>query len=349
MTARRPLVGILAGDGIAGAVFHGDGAFFKSLQHDVQKAGELCCVVTLSSFHESGVSAFVYSRRHQQWAKVELPLPHVIYNRLPDRAAEETTGYRLFMTRMKAEKIPVFNPFFFNKWDVYCLLKQKLNTSLPRTHKVTSHNDILAFMNDCPSTYLKPVDSSHGQGIFRIRKESAGFKLTSADGSDTCYKDLRTASRPFLNRYLIQEEALSDTFLGRKYDLRALVHLSCGEFTITGIGVRAAGGPAHPTTHMKYGGTLLPFESVREKADLDHLQTILSTAGNELSRSFGLIGEFSADIGLTEKGPVIYELNSKPMSFDEASIEKKRLSRLLSLFFELSKGTAFQFPRLPLR
>lgn len=348
MTARRPLVGILAGDGIDGAVFHGDGAFFKSLQYEVQKAGELCCVVTLSSFHESGVSGFVYSRRHQQWAKVELPLPHVIYNRLPDRAAEGTAEYHLFMSRMKAEKIPVFNPFFFNKWDVYCLLKEKLTSSLPRTHKVTALDDILTFMNDCPSAYLKPVDSSHGQGIFRIRKES-GFKLTSADGSDTCYKDLKTACHPFLNGYLIQEEAHTDTVLGRKYDLRALVHLNRGEFTITGIGVRAAGGPAHLTTHVKYGGTLLPFESVREKADLDHLQAILSTAGNELSKSFGLIGEFSADIGLESTGPAIYELNSKPMSFDETSIQKKRLDQLLSLFFELSKGTAFQSPRLPLR
>ncbi|WP_203289661.1 YheC/YheD family protein [Metabacillus sp. cB07] len=349
MTARRPLVGILAGDGIDGAVFHGDGAYFKSLQHEVQKAGEICCVVTLSAIHELGVSGFVYSRRHQQWAKVELPLPHVIYNRLPDRSAEETTGYRLFMARMKAEKIPVFNPFFFNKWDVYCLLKQKLNSSLPLTYKITAFDDILTFMNNYPSAYLKPVDSSHGQGIFRIRKESSGFKLTSADGSDTCYKDFWSACHPFLKGYLIQEEAHTDTVLGRKYDLRALVHLSRGEYKITGIGVRASGGPSHPTTHVKYGGTLLPFESVREKADLNHLQAILSTAGNELSRSFGLIGEFSADIGLTEKGPVIYELNSKPMSFDEAAIQKKRLDQLLSLFFELSKGTAFQSPRLPLR
>jgi hypothetical protein len=46
------------------------------------------------------------------------------------------------------------------------------------------------------------------------------------------------------------------------------------------------------------------------------------------------------DVGLTPDGnPFIFEVNSKPMVFDEKSIQKKRITQLVELFIKLAKNT----------
>lgn len=58
----------------------------------------------------------------------------------------------------------------------------------------------------------------------------------------------------------------------------------------------------------------------------------------------GFLGEFSIDIGEDESGSLfIYEVNSKPMQFDEVEIETNRLLHLKNLFIELT------FPNLTIK
>ena len=60
--------------------------------------------------------------------------------------------------------------------------------------------------------------------------------------------------------------------------------------------------------------------------------------GKALSEQFGYFGEFSIDAGISQSGNYyIYEVNSKPMSFDENEIEERKISQLCRLFFQLTK------------
>lgn len=91
------------------------------------------------------------------------------------------------------------------------------------------------------------------------------------------------------------------------------------------------------TTHVFHGGTVLPYTEVKERIDEQELEQLIALSGKRLSERFGFVGEFSADIGVSrERQLYIYEINAKPMVFDEPEIEMHRLRRLNQLFAELA-------------
>jgi hypothetical protein len=62
---------------------------------------------------------------------------------------------------------------------------------------------------------------------------------------------------------------------------------------------------------------------------------VVEEAGKWLTDHWGFFGEFSIDAGVSSKGNYyLFEINSKPMSFDEQEIEKKRIKNLCRLFFQ---------------
>jgi glutathione synthase/RimK-type ligase-like ATP-grasp enzyme len=211
--------------------------------------------------------------------------------------------------------------------------------------------DLADFITIHPKAYLKPVKSSQGKGIYRIQSHGTSLNLTSFDGNSKRFhiQHLAENMAPFLNEYLIQEEIAADTLFGRKYDLRVIALLNQSDFLITGIGLRLAGNNQQLTTHVPNGGSILPFELLADRIDLKELKILVSSAGQALASAFGLIGEFSMDIGLTSTRPVIYEVNSKPMSFDENHIQEQRIDQLVSLFLQLSKGSPSLRSEFPLR
>ncbi|MGG4490173.1 YheC/YheD family protein [Metabacillus idriensis] len=337
---RFPIVGILTGEGGEGKIFRGDGAYFKSLQRKVKAAGGFCYVFTLNGVREKHIEGFAFSRKKQQWAKMACPYPNVIYNRIASRDAENLESFLLFKKEMISAKIPFFNAFFFDKWDVHQILSKSLLSYLPPAEKVHSIEDIHSFLSACSGAYLKPLQSSQGQGIYRIRPTEYHFEVTSHDGSaELCDKTVFAEKKyPFYEGYLIQEEIISDTYQNKKYDLRVLALSGKEDYHIIGIGVRSAANRKTLTTHVSNGGSILPFESVSERVSMEELEMIVSTAGRELASHYGQIGEFSMDIGVTESGPVIYEVNSKPMPFDEPQIQTRRINKLAALFHQLSAG-----------
>ncbi|MDI4671622.1 hypothetical protein MKZ47_21450, partial [Pseudoalteromonas shioyasakiensis] len=94
------------------------------------------------------------------------------------------------------------------------------------------------------------------------------------------------------------------------------------------------------TTHVFHGGTILPYKEVKERIDEAALERLIALSGARLGERFGFVGEFSADIGVgSEQQLYIYEINAKPMVFDEPEIEARRLERLNQLFAELAHRT----------
>lgn len=344
----KPIVGILTGEGSSGKIFNGDGQFFKTIQRKAREAGCFCYVFTLNGVKSDQIEGLIFSRKKQQWAKIACPYPDLIYNRLSTREEESSLRFQQFKERMMSADVPFFNPFFFDKWNIHQVLSQKLSAYLPAAEKMDAASNFLVAY---PKAFLKPVNSSQGDGIYRIQSHGTFIDLTSLDGNSERFhsRQLTEKMEPFLNDYLIQEEIAADTLFGRKYDLRVIALLNKNNFLITGIGLRLAGNTQQLTTHVPKGGSILPFDLIADRVDLKMLQNLVSSTGHALASAFGLIGEFSMDIGLTSKGPIIYEVNSKPMSFDEIDIQEHRINQLVSLFLQLSKGTSSLRSQFPLR
>jgi hypothetical protein len=116
-----------------------------------------------------------------------------------------------------------------------------------------------------------------------------------------------------------------------------LVHRSSNKnFKISGIGVRQSQGQ-EVTTHVPAGGKIVPFSDLPYQEDKQELQRLAILVGSSLLTFYRNIGEFSMDVGKSENGDLfIFEVNSKPMVFDEDSIRKDGLNHLIQLFSYLA-------------
>ncbi|HLO13083.1 MAG TPA: YheC/YheD family protein, partial [Pseudoneobacillus sp.] len=109
-------------------------------------------------------------------------------------------------------------------------------------------------------------------------------------------------------------------------------------YILTGVGIRQSHKQVI-TTHIPSGGKLLPYKLLQSEEHDQFFQMIVPYIGNALSTKFGYFGEFSIDACISEDGEYyLYEVNSKPMSFDERHIEDRKIEQLCRLFLQLIKS-----------
>ena len=200
----------------------------------------------------------------------------------------------------------------------------------------------MAFFHKHKTIYLKPREGNRGNGIYTLTQNKNGsLQLKSPHHNETFSslieywniyeKQLHT------KKYLAQQAILPKKKNGHRYDYRLLVHYQNGLFKLTGKAVRMA-QIQEITTHVPRGGKIYPYHKVRTERIDQQLAEIAQTCGTVLSKQWGFIGEFSIDLGESETGELyIYEVNSKPMQFDEVDIEANRLFQLKNLFIELTE------------
>lgn len=337
---RDPLVGILTAGKADGTVAV-NGRLFRNLQQKLISLGGISFVFTLDGVYEHTMKGFIYLPDENRWRKGEFPYPDIVYNRIPFRKSEQTKECRDFFSRLTKKGIPFFNPCFIDKYELYCLLKDHpvLGDFLPKTILVTQKKELALFIDTYPAIYLKPVHSSKGKGIFRLRRCLEQIQLEGIKSSETfsSFEDFWACwgTRLLEKNYLAQEGIDPAEVDGNRYDFRILAHGDGDEYTITGIGIRQS-VRQDITTHIPTGGRLLPYERLRTSLHDQFIYTIVPHIGKTLSKQFGYFGEFSIDAGLSKAGHYyIYEVNSKPMSFDETEIEMRRIDRLCRLFGSL--------------
>lgn len=345
---REALVGILAGDAKEDRFFYGNVPLFKAIQKQLLQMKGGSFVFTPSSLLTNKISGFQYEPDTDHWKAASFPYPDVVYNRYPFRKEEQNLAN--IFSSLKERNIPYFNRRFFNKWEVIrCLRKNAVLSSLiPDSKRITSKQDLSAFLNNYHAVYVKPAFRSEGKGVLKIKAAANDhYELLSHNRmiiSSSFEEIWKKIENIVLNEtYIVQQEAAADYLFGMKYDLRVLVHFQRNQYNITGIGLRAS---RHITTHTKYGGMILPFSIVEQQVNIQHLQTICHEIGKTLSNCFQFVGEFSMDVGMDKKGNFyLYEINSKPMAFDEKEIFNKGIAQLSSLFFLLAekKNTSFPF------
>jgi glutathione synthase/RimK-type ligase-like ATP-grasp enzyme len=337
-----PLVGIMTTRKNDGSIT-GNSDLFMKLQKELIPRGGLSYIFTPEDSLADRVIGYIFLPEYNCWKKAAFPYPDIVYNRIPFRKTEQSGQCQSFFTILKQKNIPFFNPGFLDKFELYSLLQSSdsLKPFLPDTELVKDPENLSAFLLKYPRVYLKPTLSSKGKGIYRLIHK----KLTDITLEGLLNKTAYSSFQSFWEaweleltkkHYLVQEEINSALYEGKKFDLRILAHGDDGHYRVTGVGIRQA-QKQDLTTHVPNGGRLLPYQLIKTNDHDQFIKKAVNDIGKILSNYYGYFGEFSIDAGISANGEYyLYEVNSKPMSFDESDIEKQKISRLSKLFFQMS-------------
>ncbi|WP_257988041.1 MULTISPECIES: YheC/YheD family endospore coat-associated protein [Bacillus] len=335
-----PLIGIMTARKKNGGSIAGNGQLFAAIQKKIIGMGGISVVFTPDRLTESTIQGYLYVPGKQKWIEVSAPIPDLIYNRIPFRQAEKTAETIEAFIKFADQNIPIFNPCFLDKYVLYEILNQneEMRPYLPATIAVHNDGELQDFLDKHHSIYLKPRVSAQGKGIFRVMKDSEGTIALESKRkkiSFGSYAKFWAHLSPTVetSKYIAQEAVTPARLTGHRFDFRILAHWGENGYRPTGVGIRQS-GQQELTTHLPNGGKLLPYSLVRSSEHDQFIEKIVRICGESLSSELGFFGEFSIDAGITANGEyVLYEINSKPMSFDEPEIEEQRVRNLCNLFF----------------
>lgn len=308
------------------------------------------------------VKAFVYAftSRDVDWEKrlvrgtveygnavkcITLPLPDVIYNRIPNRGLERTPHYRSFLRQLGAVKNTyMFNPMFFNKWHVHRWLTRSgaVNHLLPETRPWRGVGDVATILKKHQHAYVKPVGGSLGAGILRVYQSKLGgfvvayrHRHTNIEHRhatwDEAAQDLMAARHQ--REYLVQQGLTLAKYRGRNFDVRVTMQRNgMGEWVAIGPAAKVAVSGAI-TTHVHNGGRVYPLLRVLREVFSGREQLVydrIIEAGKEVALALEKamntrLGELGLDLGVTPLGQVyLFEVNAKPGKMVFAAIWARR-------------------------
>ncbi len=333
-----PLVGIMTSMN-KNMSLAGNGSLFKSLQEALVKLNGMAVVFPPETVVKDGLTGLTFLPEANKWIPVKTPLPHLVFNRVPFRKGEQQQAFKDAVNYLSALGIPFFNPAFINKNKLYTIFARhgKLRQLMPESIAVKTMIQLAAFLEKHQGIYLKPASSSKGIGIFRLRQSHGQIEFESHSHRHV-YPGMKefwkAKSKQLLTHdYIAQKEIKPAAIGGKRFDFRVHAHDGLNGYEVTGIGIRQS-EKQDLTTHVPNGGVLLPYIKVRNPRHDAFFAWAVKEIGLLLTEELGYFGEFSLDAGLTEEGEyAIFEVNSKPMSFDESQIEEKRITALADLFF----------------
>lgn len=337
-----PLIGILTSRDKNNSIV-GNGHLFRELQKEIIKNGGISVVFTPHDIAQKNISGFIYSPEKNQWFSVTCPMPHLVFNRVPFRGLENTELFEETFHFFRNQHIPFFNPCFLNKYDVYQLLSKDsiLKSYIPNTILATEKTPLYHFLQKYKKVYLKPAYGAKGKGIYLICLYTDGTVKLSSLKDNYTFLDFHVFWQEWEKVlkekvYIAQKAVTPFLYNGKRFDFRILAHYSNNNYKITGTGIRQS-KKQEITTHIPNGGVLIPYDQIQTRQHDEFFAMVADRAGKLLSEERGFFGEFSIDAGLSARGNyVIYEINSKPMRFDEQEIENRRLYMLTNLFREMA-------------
>ncbi|TYR79021.1 hypothetical protein FZC66_16960 [Priestia megaterium] len=332
-----PIIGLLTSKRMTSLLQKKRPALFEKLHHYLHKHGGLLLLFSPENLYKSYVYGYYFDAHSDTWIQAMCPLPNLIYNRFPNRHTEKETISPMLKKLVESCNIPFFNPHFFSKWDTYTLLSMnnQLRPYLPATRVLKEYQDIKDMLTTHTRVYMKPLNSSKGKGIFTLTLLKNNQIEYEDESHKKVYEVLENMPLP-TSAYLVQEAIHTDCLKAHRYDLRLLVHRYEDTYTLSGIGVRQS--KRQPiTTHTLNGGVIAPFQEIKDHINLPLLEDLAILCGKQLHQHFGFVGEFSMDIGKTPNDHYyIFEINAKPMIFDETHIQEKGMENLCTLFYKLT-------------
>jgi len=343
-----PILGILTvGDGVS---FVGNRDNFKDICLAGKKWGSLVYVFTHHgiNWEQKRIRGFLYNDRENSWQPVSMPFPHVVYNRIPTRKAEQLPKVRKTLEKIsQLSNVTLFNRRFFDKQELFSILEgfPDIRPYLPDTKKLDSPARFRHFCSEHQFVYLKPVRGKAGEGIMRIEFVNRAWRVQRL-------KEQKAITRRFSNlddlwryvrghvrqkRYIMQKGIRRARYLGKPFDLRVLVQKNGeGEWGVTGVGIRRAGAQII-TTHVPRGGSIHSLASVLQSLfpnDPQSMEATIHQTALSIARALDQknkdLAEMSMDLGLTSEGNIwFFEANAKPEKFDEPKIRRLSLFNLI--------------------
>jgi len=285
---------------------------------------------------EKKVLATVIERMngHQQkvyWKRLKLPLPDVVYERIPNRQSEKRKDVQLCLQKLRRmPNLHMFNQGFYNKWDIYRRLEKSpsLRPHLPETALAyPSHID--TFLSRYPTVYIKPIHGSLGLGIVRAHQVRNGaiqcdYQRGGVVRSRLVANSFRLCQEYAIapTRYLVQPAIPLIQYRQAPVDFRVHLHRDGhGQWQVIAVGAKVAHHRQSITTHVRTGGTFMPAETVLQAAFGERAATILESlrrtsllfAEQVAQSEAGPIGELGLDMGIDIHGhPWLFEINAKP-------------------------------------
>ncbi|OBR62945.1 endospore coat-associated protein [Paenibacillus oryzae] len=352
--ASVPVLAILTvSDGNGG--FRGNRSNFADLITTGQNMGFLVYVLPVKQLNlgRKRLSGFLYGKEYGGWQKASnLPFPDIIYNRIPQREDEMTPAVRGKINACrKHARVAIFNPAFFNKWDLFEWLRRSKTTKpyIPSTRRLMSVSGLDKMMRRHVYLYLKPESGKAGKGIMTVRvhgEKTLPYRLKIQEEKRSSTYNCASMQKLWAriqkqsggHAYIAQQGIQLASFHDRRFDLRALVQKNRrGIWEVTGIGARIAGASSI-TTHVPRGGRIddpeklltYSFNADRAHMLLQKTKTTALLIARQIERASGQrLGEMSMDLGIDSNGNLwFFEANSKPMKFDEPHIRQKSLERI---------------------
>ena len=306
--------------------------FFTKLLSVNQSVGALAFIFGEQHINWESGTIEGYFFQENVWQTVEVPLPNVIYDRLPNRKSEDNPKLMKVRNRLQKEYlIPWYNPGFFNKLDIYERLQQdsSITVYLPETFPFTSFSSIETMLSKYGHIFIKPKNGSLGHGVHQViydkhtdnyycryQDEEGVNRLRKYSNLERLFQSVFAAQS--LDRMLVQQGIHLLRIEQRACDFR--VHTNKdeqGEWQVTAIAGKIA-GQGSVTTHSRSGGDIKTIGEIFPKEEAEIYREKLSNAALLLSRSLdkhieGIIGEIGFDLGIDRDGEVwLFEANSKP-------------------------------------
>lgn len=267
------------------------------------------------------------------WRKALIPLPDVVYNRIPDRYSEKTSTVQGFKTRLEQlTDAKMFNPTFFNKWSIHQQIQDHPFASkhIPETYVSPTVARVQSMLQKHKMVYLKPVGGSLGLGILKLEYQPRiGYFVTYNNRKNIIQQKYSTLSsllqqhipRSRLNSYLVQQGISLIKHNGRPLDFRVHAHKNHeNQWVVAAIAAKIA-GRGSVTTHVRTGGTVVLGEELLKhvfQKEGPAMEKKLKDTSVQLaqvieSRVGQNIGELGFDIGIDERGHIwMFEANSRP-------------------------------------
>ncbi|SDC08181.1 YheC/D like ATP-grasp [Paenibacillus sp. UNCCL117] len=266
------------------------------------------------------------------WVRKVVPLPDVVYNRLPSRKAEKLASNNAFKQRFVRRGIPLFNWSFFDKWDVYNLLAgTEAFRHVPESHINPSASQIKEMLDKHKFIYFKPTGGSLGIGIYRLtynpqrgyyaRFRRAGRNVLLRFSKFDSLMTMLNRQSGGLNGYVAQQGIRLIELDSCPIDFRFhMTKNSSNQWVVAAIGAKKA-GKGSVTTHVRTGGMLMTPEQVlrqvfgsRADSVLSHAKEAAIKLAQDIERNYRhTLGELGFDIGIDKNERIwMFEANSKP-------------------------------------
>lgn len=331
-----PLIGVLS-DGPTSSTSNPFGSrtgFIKQLLRYGSKQSYIFAFTPRDIQWESETVNGYFLNESGKFIRKKVPLPDVVYNRLPSRRAETTSSINQLRERFIRKKIPFFNWSFFNKSDIYRLLERdpQVNRFVPESIMSPTPEQIKDLLDRHNLIYYKPNSGSLGNGIYRLShvaksgyyaryRKNGRNALLRFSSFGSLMRTLQARHGRSLRGYVAQQGIRLIEIDGCPIDFRFHMHKNGrNQWVVVGIGAKKA-GRGSVTTHLKNGGSLLTPDQALGRTFGSRADEVLKNAkavaitlaeGIEANHQH-LIGEIGFDIGIDKDERIwMFEANAKP-------------------------------------